>query len=155
MYLLDNRRCPQNVFFYFSGLFMVKHWHFPYLKSHSMYEVYRFLKITALFTCLIVSYTFESNNSDRKMKFCFFFYIVASIELMKTLWFFGRHFPKFMENEYLVWHSVDTWTLLPSIIVQRTKKIVRIIFGFWAPICPKIGKGTLFFSSYGPSLAKD
>ena len=47
---------------------------------------------------LIVSYSLESNNSDKKNEILLLFYIVASIELMKTLWFFGWYFPKFMAN---------------------------------------------------------
>ena len=66
----------------------------------------------------------------------FLFNISASIELMKTLWLFGRHFSKLMENEYFVWHAVDTRILLRSIIVQRTKKLIIIILGFWDPIFP-------------------
>ena len=65
---------------------------------------------------------------------------------MKTPRFFWRQFPKFMENKYFVWHAVDTRPLLPSITVQRTIKLIRIVLGFWAPICIKLGKGTLFSS---------
>ena len=65
---------------------------------------------------------------------------------MKTPRFFWRQFPKFMENKYFVWHAVDTRPLLPSITVQRTIKLIRIVLGFWAPICTKLGKGTLFSS---------
>ena len=49
-----------------------------------MYEIGWLLKITALFNCLIVPYSLESNNSDEKLKLLLFF-IVASTELMKTL----------------------------------------------------------------------
>ena len=66
---------------------------------------------------------------------------------MKTPRFFWRQFPKFMENKYFVWHAVDTRPLLPSITVQRTIKLIRIVLGFWAPICIKLGKGTLFSSN--------
>ena len=65
---------------------------------------------------------------------------------MKTPRFFWRQFPKFMENKYFVWHAVDTRPLFPSITVQRTIKLIRIVSGFWAPICIKLGKGTLFSS---------
>ena len=136
MYLLDNRRCPKKCF-YFSGLFMVKLWHFPYLKSHSTYEIYHFLKITALFTCLIVSYTFESNNSERKMKFCFFSILLQVL----NWWRLSDFLDDISPNLWKMNISFDILLILehlPSIIVQRTKKIIRIIFGFWVPICPKI-----------------
>ena len=48
------------------GPYMVKFWHFPYLKSHSTYEISLLLKIKPLFTCLIVSSRLEApktNNS--------------------------------------------------------------------------------------------
>ena len=41
--------------------------------------------MTALSNVLIVSYNLESNNRDEKMKLLLLFFIVASIELMKTL----------------------------------------------------------------------
>ena len=85
--------------------------------------------------------TLESNNSDEKMNFVNFF-ILLKIELIKTVWFFGPHFLKFMEKEYFIWHEVDTWTLYPPIIVQIPKTIIGIVLGFWIYICPKLDKGT-------------
>ena len=70
----------------------------------------------------------------------------------KTLWFFRQQFPKFMWNEYFVWHAVDIRALLPSITVQRNKKLIRIVLGFWTPIWPYVEKGTLFSSKKLPSF---
>ena len=56
----------------------------------------KFLKITALFYFLMMAYSLESYNSDEKMKLLLLFFIVASIELMKTPLFFRRSFPNFM-----------------------------------------------------------
>ena len=41
----------------------------------------------ALSNVLTESYNLESNNRDKKMKLLLLFFIVASIELMKALWF--------------------------------------------------------------------
>ena len=43
--------------------------------------------MTALSNVLVVSYNLESNNPDEKMKLLLLFFIVANIELMKTLWY--------------------------------------------------------------------
>ena len=56
----------------------------------------KLLKITALFNFLMMAYSLESYNSDEKMKLLLLFFIVASIELMKTPLFFRRSFPIFM-----------------------------------------------------------
>ena len=116
-----------------------------------MYEIGQLLKITVLLNFLIVPYSLESNNSGKNLKLLLLFYTVASVELMKTPCSFRRHFPKFMENKY----AVDTRQLLPSITVQRTKKLIRIVLGFWVPICPQLEKGTLFSSKMIPSFHTD
>ena len=83
----------------------------------------------------------------KKKKLLLLFFIVASIELMKTLWFFGRPFPKFIENKYFVWHWLILKVYCPPSLHREPKNSPEWFWGFGFQFLPRVRKRNTFFSN--------
>ena len=143
-------------FFWFLGTFHGKSLTFSLFKNP--FNVWNY-KIIALLNCLIVSYSLESNNSDEKMKFCYFSILLQVLNWWR-LWFFGRHFPKYMGTNILF----DIHLILDTIALHHCKesqKTHQNSFGVLDPNLPLVRQSNMVFFKigtvflYGPFLAND